>query len=122
MYLVFCALLSAFIIEINIFTCLYNLMSFSCTLYLCTISIIPLGLISAIFYLYLPTIIWGFFDCSWEFPSVLMVYQTIAVLFFSTVDLVSYATVKELVCSSRDLVESLEVQNSTPFCIFGGKR
>ena len=94
-------------------------MSFSCTLYLCTI---PLGLISAIFDLCLPTIIWGFFDCSWEFPSVLMVYQTIAVLFSLTVDLVSYATVKQLVCSSQDLVESLEVQNSTPFCIFVGKR
>ena len=51
-----------------------------------------------------------------------MVYQTIAVLFSSTVDLVSYATVKQLVCSTQDLVESLEVQNSTPFCIFGGKR
>ena len=35
---------------LNIFTCLYNhLMSFNCSLYLCTISIIPLGLISAIF-------------------------------------------------------------------------
>ena len=50
-----------------------------------------------------------------------MVYQTIAVLFSSTVDLVSYTTVKELVCRSRDLIESLEVQNTTPFCIFEGK-
>ena len=51
-----------------------------------------------------------------------MVYQTIAVLFYSIVDLVSYATAKELVCSSRDLIDSLEVQNSTPFCIFEGKK
>ena len=96
---------------------------FSCTLYLCTISI----------YIY---IYFGFhisyfrsvsvhsrsgFPCL-QLGSVLMVYQTIAVLFSSTVDLVSYATVNELVCRSRDLIETLEVQNSTPLCIFEGKR
>ena len=50
-----------------------------------------------------------------------MIYQTIAVLFSSTVYLVGYITVKELVCSSRDLIENLEIQNSALFCIFEGK-
>lgn len=61
------------------------------------------------------------FWCRFKFPSIIPLYQSTAILAISALDLLRYAPGNELVCKSKDLIESLEVENSTAFCKFLGK-
>ena len=58
--------------------------------------------------------------CRFLFPTVLILYQTVAILIVSALDLLRYNSTDDLLCSSKDLTESLKAENSTPLCEFLG--
>lgn len=49
-------------------------------------------------------------------PSTLIVYQTIATLVVSIIDITYFISLRATVCSSRDLVNSLQPANATGYC------
>ena len=50
----------------------------------------------------------------------MILYQSIAVLVVTTLDLLRYIPRNILVCSSKDLIENLDVENATFYCQFIG--
>ena len=50
----------------------------------------------------------------------MILYQNVAILILKTLDLLTYVSRNTLVCSSKDLIENLDVENSTFFCKFLG--
>ena len=56
--------------------------------------------------------------CRFTFPTVLVL--TVAILIVSALDLLRYNSTDVLLCSSKDLTESLKAENSTPLCEFLG--
>ena len=54
-----------------------------------------------------------------KFPSIFIVYGTIAIGTFEFSVLVGYIDRKTLLCTTRDLMQSID--NPTPFCRFQGK-
>ena len=62
-------------------------------------------------------------SCSFTFPFVLIIYQTLTVLAVSLLDLISFLPVNSLLCSSEDLLENLSGgDSSAAFCKFQGKK
>ena len=56
-----------------------------------------------------------------KFPSILIVYQTIQIFVVLIVDLVHFISLQDTVCSSKDLVKSLQPENATLFCQLTGQ-
>ena len=56
-----------------------------------------------------------------KFPLTLIIYQTLAVLIFVIFDFAHYLSLKATVCSSRDLVKSVQPENATGYCQFVGR-
>ena len=50
-----------------------------------------------------------------------MMYQTIQIFVVLIVDLIHFISLQDTVCSSKDLVKSLQPENATGFCQFTGQ-
>jgi len=65
--------------------------------------------------------VFDFFSNRFKFPTIFIVYQTIAVLVYSSLSLIGWVWRKELLCKSRDLTVGLNAENTTIKCKIIGK-
>ena len=54
------------------------------------------------------------------FPGIFVFYQMLSSLLYGAVFLLTYVDFKNLMCESRNLIESLMPGNETPLCIISG--
>ena len=54
------------------------------------------------------------------FPGIFIFYQMLSLFVASILHLLTYVDIKNMMCESRNLIESLMQGNETPLCIISG--